>query len=205
MKREPSDVRYDRPMDNCVPPSVAVSDVFTPNECGKIIEFGNSQKLDAAKVRGGSILTEVRSSELRFIEPMNMDEVGWIFERLKEIIDNVNNRIYEYQLNYFTPPQFTRYGVGDYYDWHMDLLMGKPCEALFMRKLSATVFLSRPEDFTGGELMIGRNSDGSHEEIIEPRQGSMVLFPSFIWHKVNTVKSGERYSLVVWSEGDKFR
>ena len=203
MTREPSNVKYDRPTNNCIPPSVVVMDVFTPEECDRIIEIGNWETLETAKVRGGSVQSQIRSSSLRFIEPDGV-KVKWIFERLKEITDNVNDRIYEFQLNYFSPPQFTHYGVGDYYDWHMDLLMGKPCEAMFMRKLSATVFLSNPKHYTGGELLMGRNTDGGHEEIIEAKQGSMVLFPSFIWHKINPVKSGERYSLVVWNEGHKF-
>ncbi len=204
MTREPSNIKYDKVLDNCIPASVVVSDAFTPGECDRIIEIGNWRQLDQAKVRGGSVQTGIRSSSLRFIEPDGV-KVNWIFERLKEIIDSVNDRVYEFQLNHFSPPQFTHYGVDDYYDWHMDLLMGKPCESLFMRKLSATVFLSKTEDFTGGEFLVGRNTDGSQEEVIPAKQGSMVLFPSFIWHKVDKVKTGERYSLVVWCEGNKFQ
>lgn len=205
MTRPPSDIRYDKPVNNCTPPFIVVSKVFTPKECAEIISIGNSKALEPAKIASGQVETEIRSSDLRFIEPINLEKIGFIFERLKEIIDNVNDRVYEYELKYFAPPQFTVYQKNDFYDWHMDLMMSNPCPNLFMRKLSASVFLSSQEDFTGGEFMIGRKSDGTHENIIANEQGAVVLFPSFMWHKVNPVLSGQRFSLVVWCEGDKFK
>lgn len=205
MTHKSSDVRYDRPVNNCTPPFIVVSKVFTHKECAEIISIGNSKSLEPGKIGDGSVKSEIRSSDLRFIEPLNLEKIGWIFERLKEIIDNVNDRVYEYDLKYFAPPQFTLYKEGDFYDWHMDLIMGNPCPNLFMRKLSATVFLSNQNEFTGGEFLIGRKSDGSHENVIENEQGAVVLFPSFMWHKVNPVLSGQRFSLVVWTEGDKFK
>jgi len=205
MTKPSSDVQYTAPINNCTPPFIVVEKVFNSLECAEIISIGNSKTLEPAKVANGSIKSEIRVSNIRFIEPLNLEKIGWIFERLKEIIDNVNDRVYEYDLKHFGSPQFTVYEKGDFYDWHMDLLMSNPCPNLFMRKFSATVFLSKPEDFKGGEFMIGRKSDGTHEDIILHDQGSMVLFPSFMWHKVNPILSGQRHSLVVWCEGDKFK
>lgn len=205
MTKPSSDVQYTAPINNCTPPFIVVEKVFNSLECAEIISIGNSKTLEPAKVANGSIKSEIRSSNISFIEPLNLERIGWIFERLKEIIDNVNDRVYEYDLKHFGSPQFTYYKEGDFYDWHMDLLMSNPCPNLFMRKLSATVFLSKPEAFTGGEFMIGRKSDGTHEDIIKHDQGSVVLFPSFMWHKVNPVLSGQRFSLVIWCEGDKFK
>ena len=36
-------------------------------------------------------------------------------------------------------------------------------------------------------------------------KGSVVLFPSFIWHRVKPVQKGTRYSLVVWFRGEKYK
>ena len=36
-------------------------------------------------------------------------------------------------------------------------------------------------------------------------KGSIVVFPSHVWHRVKPVTSGTRYSLVVWSIGDPFK
>ena len=39
---------------------------------------------------------------------------------------------------------------------------------------------------------------------IRPR-GSIIVFPSFVWHRVKPVTSGTRYSLVVWHLGRSFK
>ena len=36
-------------------------------------------------------------------------------------------------------------------------------------------------------------------------KGSIIVFPSHVWHRVKPVTSGTRYSLVVWSIGDPFK
>ena len=94
-----------------------------------------------------------------------------------------------------SPDQFTRYDVGEYYGPHFDIGPGKLTE----RKLSLTVQLSAPEDYTGGELII-------YPEFVAPKdQGTMTVFPSFMCHNVNPVKTGVRYSLVSWLAGPPFK
>ena len=36
-------------------------------------------------------------------------------------------------------------------------------------------------------------------------QGSVIVFPSFVWHRVTPVTKGTRYSLVLWTCGQPFR
>ena len=36
-------------------------------------------------------------------------------------------------------------------------------------------------------------------------KGSIVVFPSFVWHRVKPITKGSRYSLVVWNLGDPFK
>ena len=80
-----------------------------------------------------------------------------------------------------------------------------------IRKLSVTVSLSDPKEYKGGELEFDyKNSNPNQKnklikctEILP--KGSLVVFPSFVWHRVCPVKSGERYSLVVWNLGWPFK
>jgi PKHD-type hydroxylase len=74
-----------------------------------------------------------------------------------------------------------------------------------------TVSLSNPEDYEGGELEFDfRNNDLDKKQNIikcdqiKPR-GSIVVFPSFIWHRVKPVTKGTRYSLVIWNLGYPFK
>ena len=67
--------------------------------------------------------------------------------------------------------------------------------------------LSDPSDYKGGELEFSfptpeNRNISSIKEIIT--QGSIVVFPSFIWHRVKPVTEGTRYSLVIWSIGNNF-
>ena len=69
-----------------------------------------------------------------------------------------------------------------------------------MRKLSMTVILSNPTDYDGGEFIFESTGD----EVFK-NQGTIIVFPSFIRHRVNPVTKVIRYSLVNWFEGPAFK
>jgi PKHD-type hydroxylase len=77
-----------------------------------------------------------------------------------------------------------------------------------IRKLSVTVSLSDPNDYVGGNLKFDlgpHRPDRYHEcEEIRPR-GSIIVFPSHVYHQVTPVTSGTRYSLVNWSLGKPWK
>ena len=71
--------------------------------------------------------------------------------------------------------------------------------------------LSDPKNYKGGELEFDfRNMDPDKKRNIHKckeilPKGSVVVFPSFVWHRVCPVKSGERNSLVIWNLGYPFQ
>jgi PKHD-type hydroxylase len=78
-----------------------------------------------------------------------------------------------------------------------------------VRKLSITINLNKPDEYDGGNLKFdfGPHAAGKrfHEvEEIRP-QGSIIVFPSYVYHQVTPVTRGTRYSLVLWSLGQPFR
>jgi PKHD-type hydroxylase len=78
-----------------------------------------------------------------------------------------------------------------------------------VRKLSITVNLNKPGEYDGGNLKFdfGPHAAGKrfHEvEEIRP-QGSIIVFPSYVYHQVTPVTRGTRYSLVLWSLGQPFK
>lgn len=191
------------PPHNIIPPFMVVGDAFTEKECESLIVYGKNVELTPAKLVSGDVTTAIRSSDVKFIEPTTPD-LEWLFARLKEIGESVNDRVFGFDLQFISPPQYTRYNVGGYYDWHEDTILGNPT-IVKARKLSATLFLNAPSAYDGGQFQIQRKPDGSAEFNIEPLQGSMVFFPSFMSHRVAPVTRGERNSLVVWYEGDMFK
>ena len=74
-----------------------------------------------------------------------------------------------------------------------------------VRKISVSAILN--DDYEGGELMF-RFLDGDSnlaEVAITPRLGDLVVFPSYLDHKVAPVTKGIRYSVVAWFGGPPFK
>ena len=75
-------------------------------------------------------------------------------------------------------------------------------------KLSVTVSLSDPKDYKGGLLEIdSRRMDRKNSKLVVKEglpQGSIIVFPSYMWHRVTPVTKGTRYSLVIWNLGFRF-
>lgn len=101
--------------------------------------------------------------------------------------------------------QFTEYNSkykGEY-NWHMDTLFN---ENIWERKLSIVLQLSDPNDYEGGDFLISSSGEKTAENITlnDPqlkKQGSAILFPSFVQHKISPVTKGVRNSLVTWIDG----
>jgi len=110
--------------------------------------------------------------------------------------------------------QIGKYKEGAFYNWHKDggsdsfSAYDNPANPFVdgrVRKLSMTVLLN--EDYEGGELQFcSYGNEGSN--ISTPafdKAGSIVVFPSFMEHRVSPVTKGTRYSLVVWFVGPPFK
>jgi PKHD-type hydroxylase len=173
----------------------AIPMVFTPEECARLIaEFTPHLKPALVETMDLAQSAGIRKSSAVFVFPN--PSTDWVFERLQKAIQETNDVVYGFAVTHFKEGfQFTRYEAGEYYGPHFDIGPGKLTE----RKLSLTVQLSAPEDYTGGELMI-------YPEFVAPKdQGMMTVFPSFMCHHVLPVKSGVRYSLVSWMAGPPFK
>ena len=88
-----------------------------------------------------------------------------------------------------------RYDSGDHFDIHMDLSDG---DTSSLRKISVTVLLN--DSYEGGKLAFDILPELSENY---PEIGDMIIFPSYLEHKVEPITSGVRWSLVGWILGDK--
>lgn len=97
------------------------------------------------------------------------------------------------------PPMFNRYDTGMKFDAHVDgAIRSVPGAGIRMRAdVSSTLFLTPPEDYDGGELII-EDSYGSHEVKLPP--GHMVVYPATSLHKVNEITRGSRWSSFFWTQ-----
>ena len=150
---------------------------------------------------GKGVIKDVRKSK-NFWVATNHWISGWVWyyiqkmnqENFKyDILDIENNNI-----------QHTHYDIGDYYDWHCDSeLSNYEPDTVNVRKLSFTIQLSSPNEYTGGELEF---LDLNEESFLAPKDlGSVIVFDSRVRHRVREVKSGVRKSLVGWVVGPRWR
>lgn len=94
------------------------------------------------------------------------------------------------------PPMFNRYGPGKKFDNHVDnAIRFAPGGERVRADLSATVFLSEPDEYDGGELTV-EDTFGTHE--VKLPAGDMVLYPSSSLHRVEPIRRGERTSVILW-------
>lgn len=95
------------------------------------------------------------------------------------------------------PPLFNRYGVGETFGSHIDnaIRQSRDGSVRIRSDLSATLFLTEPEDYDGGELLV-EDTYGVHE--VKLPAGDMILYPASSLHEVTPVTRGARTSSFFW-------
>lgn len=94
------------------------------------------------------------------------------------------------------PPLFNRYGVGEGFGDHIDnAVRTAPDGARLRTDLSATLFLTEPEAYDGGELWV-EDLYGAHA--VKLNAGDLILYPASSVHRVDPVLRGERVSAFFW-------
>jgi len=173
--------------------------IFTPKQCQMIVNAGHQQKPEEAKVGGGK--------DGKYDTKKRVTTISWIpFSQLPEMYKTIENQLSIVNLNHFgfdgvtltEPAQFTEYPKGGFYDWHMDLNAFGQDGQNPIRKISMTLLLSDPKDFTGGDLLFGELGNNKPTPL---KQGQAIFFASFLRHKVAPVKKGIRRSMVMWFGG----
>ncbi len=202
---------------------------LSPKLCQEIIDYGNAHESQMAYTggfqRGGSS-QKLSKKDLNNMQKKRKSDIVWmndafIYNEVHPYIREANEKAgWNFQWDFSESCQFTKYGVGQYYGWHCDSWVkpyNKPDEPNShgkIRKLSVTISLNDPSEYDGGNLQFDFRNDKDWERNkkksikscteIRPR-GSIIVFPSFCWHRVEPVTRGTRYSLVIWNLGWPFK
>jgi PKHD-type hydroxylase len=174
-------------------------DGFSKEELKKIYDGVATIPFNEATTVGNDS-KEVRSSIIKWI-PQNT-EWWWLYEKLTNLAVEANKELWNFDL--ISIPeliQYTEYHAseGGHYGWHQDIGPG----TLSLRKVSITVQLSETDDYVGGDLELSR---GGGNPLISPRgAGVVVIFPSYLMHRVTKVTTGIRRSFVLWVGGSHYR
>ena len=94
------------------------------------------------------------------------------------------------------PPRFNRYRGGGHYGFHVDgAVMGLPNGEQLRSDVSCTLYLSDPEEYDGGELVVS-DTYGEHE--VKLPAGDAIVYPSSSLHRVAPVTRGARVASFFW-------
>jgi predicted 2-oxoglutarate/Fe(II)-dependent dioxygenase YbiX len=111
----------------------------------------------------------------------------------------MNNDLYGFELLEYQI-QFGRYGVGGKYDTHCDIPIK---QRGLCRKLSFSVQVNSLNDYIGGKLSF--DVFGENQKDPELQMGEMIIWPSWMPHRVHPVSSGKRYAIFGWLTGPRFK
>ena len=192
---------------------------FSPKLCDEIIKYGN-QHSELLALTGAQKEKKLEEEDIKDLKQKRDSNIVWLSDKwiYKEIHPYVNTANYNagwnFEWNWSEACQFTKYRLNQFYDWHCDswdkiyeghenkFFNGK------IRKLSVSVLLSDPKEYKGGDFELQNRSDDQCPLFIDVpklKRGSVIVFPSFEWHRVKPVTEGTRYSLVVWNLGQPFK
>lgn len=166
---------------------------FISNEtCKEIISI--KDKIDPEKGQTGRN-DEVRISNIRWIHWQN--GIDTLYEALRGAVSKANAEWNFNLIGFIEPLQLTHYVASEkgHYGWHADrydLGIGRH------RKLSMTLLLN--DNFRGGEFEFFDT-----KEQPKMKRGDLLIFPSYLMHRVKEITEAERWSLVAWISGPPYQ
>jgi len=171
---------------------------FTTQEIDTIVNGSLDYEFQKAVIMDEGNTDKFRKSNIKWL-PFD-SKWEWVIDKIMSQVSEANNTIWNFDLTSIIDNiQYTEYdGNGGHYDWHLDIGPG----SISHRKISVVIQLSDPNDYVGGDLQIMTGS----EYTTAPRgRGNVVIFPSFLLHRVVPLTSGNRKSLVLWIGGEHYK
>jgi len=209
-------------------PCAVIKNVLNLPGCEKVIKNLKDKTQTGTHVQGDGTICET-TSEQRDSDVVFFNDIE-LRKQIRECVDVANYECgWRYDIVDCEDLQFTVYDGAkkQHYDWHTDgqcdhncirrsVQFHKPKDHNLMytpqanlldtvRKLSVSAILN--DDYEGGELMFRWLDDKSNlkEVSVKCAAGDLVIFPSYLDHKVAPVTKGTRYSVVAWFGGPPFK
>ena len=188
---------------------VQVKNFITDDECNDLIKFYDTyfsvqhhtnQHTDVFNNKSFQyevIANEYQKSYARYL----MDRIRW------GIVNELRKFYMDDRFIYNDYCDLVRWKVGEGLNWHADANYypsGEPNYVSY-RTYGSVTYLN--DDYEGGEFEINMSTpekENIHVVKESKIKGSVVIFPSFVWHRVKPVTGGTRYSLVNWHQGWPF-
>lgn len=180
---------------------------FTAMECAELNALALTKPGREATVVNygkGEVSAKQRSALCRWLRAGDPDLYLWTL-KLRDYMLEANAMNFGVDCQDFYNMQHTEYqaAAGGHHDWHEDCgWITHEHPSPFDRKLTAVIQMTPRDQYEGGELMVDRGGLKAGEFT---EQGDLIVFPSFLKHRVAPVTRGVRHSLVAWMYGPRWR
>ncbi|WOI52338.1 Fe2+-dependent dioxygenase [Parvularcula sp. LCG005] len=175
---------------------VSIPDVLTADEVATLRQLiDQADWVDGNQTSGAQAAQAKRNEQLPGDSDIARRAGNFVLDRLQQHPTFISAAL---PLKVY-PPLFNRYASGQAFGNHVDNAI-RPLPGSDQRirtDLSATLFLTSPEDYDGGELIID-DTYGSHS--VKLPAGHMVLYPSSSLHRVMPVTRGTRVGSFFWTQ-----
>ena len=198
-------------------------DALDKNTCDKIRNSANGKWKESKVDTKKGVTDEERKTGLIPIPDIDKNarisdivwtQEQWIYDIIWPYMEQANEKAgWKYDITGAESMQITRYKKGGFYSFHRDgpsdhlSVYDMPNNKFLhgnVRKLSMTVLLN--DNYEGGEFQFATyRKEKCKIRSLESKQGSIVVFPSSMEHRVTPVTKGTRHSLVVWFLGPPFK
>ena len=164
-------------------------------ECENVFIESARFKWEQGDIDTSDDLEHIRSGKVKGLIPD--EDNKWLYERIAALFNDFNDKVvHQDWTGYIECIQFAEYEVGDHYDWHFDY-----GNAFSNRKISFILQLSDPNDYDGCNLEIM----GAPYEPKTKERGTLIMFPSYVRHRITHITRGTRYCVVGWVHGPHFK
>jgi PKHD-type hydroxylase len=173
---------------------ICIPDVLSKADVAEFRAVMDAAEWEDGRSTAGSQSAEVKKNEQL---PPNSDVSRKLGERvIRALTANPLFVAAAIPLHIF-PPLFNRYGEGQHFGVHVDnAVRGDHLTGTRIRTdLSVTLFLSEPDEYDGGELVV-EDYYGSHE--VKLPAGQLVLYPATSLHTVTPITRGVRVASFFW-------
>jgi PKHD-type hydroxylase len=174
-------------------------DAFSNDELQYIIDQVSDDKLEFAGIGSGKVDQVLRSTKVFWLP--RTEQFKHVYYKIADMAVDANMNAYHFKIKAFREKiQYTVYkdDYNGHYSWHLDI-----GAKYTNRKLSIIVQMSDPSEYEGGEVQLW--VDRAEPVTLEKDKGAVIIFPSYLLHRVTPVTKGTRRSLVTWIDGPVFR
>lgn len=180
-----------------------------------ILKLKNQNIENSKKIKGEGLFTkssDYRVSDVFFIQKNKLIKP---YKNILNKFEEINNKYFQANITDIMKLQYTFYDENQHFNWHPDGCFTyevvkenlKVSKKLSFRKLTMVLCLSDHTEYEGGEFLLMNPFTTPDRAISSFKMdaGEAIVFPAFLFHRINPVTSGVRKSIVLWGCGPKWK